>query len=160
MLEKHGITNIAVELIREVRRGMRYVLDASIGIKWVMNDVDSVEARGLRDKYRSQIPDLISPDSFPLEAAHALAKAERRGIVTDAVQLWVELMLNSPNLVPCMPLMLRALRIAQQARIGVYDCLYVALAERERCELVTADTRLLNSLKPTYPFIVWLASLP
>jgi len=56
--------------------------------------------------------------------------------------------------------MLRALRIASQAGIGVYDCLYVALAEREGCELVTADVRLINSLQPSYPFIIALASLP
>jgi predicted nucleic acid-binding protein len=31
-------------------------------------------------------------------------------------------------------------------RIGVYDCLYVALAERETCQLITADQRLVNSL--------------
>ena len=42
------------------------------------------------------------------------------------------------------------------ARIGVYDCLHVALAERERCELVTADERLMNSLLPFYPFIRYL----
>jgi hypothetical protein len=28
------------------------------------------------------------------------------------------------------------------------------------CELVTADIRLLNNLKPTFPFIIDLASLP
>ena len=41
----------------------------------------------------------------------------------------------------------RAYQISSQIRIGVYDCLYVALAEREQCDLVTADQRLLNSLK-------------
>ena len=35
-----------------------------------------------------------------------------------------------------------------------------ALAEREVCELVTADTRLLANLKPTFPFILDLVSLP
>jgi predicted nucleic acid-binding protein len=69
-------------------------------------------------------------------------------------------MMDSPRLFPSVPLMLRALSIATQARIGVYDCLYVALAERENCELVTADTRLLNSLQPTYPFITSLGSVP
>jgi len=44
--------------------------------------------------------------------------------------------------------------------VGVYDCLHVALAEREGCELVTAGTRLLANLKPTFPFIIDLASLP
>ncbi len=45
-------------------------------------------------------------------------------------------------------------------RIGVYDCLYVALAEREGCEFITADDRLVRALKPAFPFIISLASLP
>jgi predicted nucleic acid-binding protein len=45
-------------------------------------------------------------------------------------------------------------------RIGVYDCLYVALADREGCELVTADDRLVRNLQHRFPFIVSLASLP
>ena len=45
-------------------------------------------------------------------------------------------------------------------RLGVYDCIYVALAEHEGCELVTADTRLLMNLRSTFPFIIELASLP
>jgi len=45
-------------------------------------------------------------------------------------------------------------------RIGFYDCLYVALAEREGCELVTADDKLLKNLRPTFPFILALSSMP
>jgi predicted nucleic acid-binding protein len=56
--------------------------------------------------------------------------------------------------------LLRAADISSTARVGVYDCLYVALAEREGCELATADTRLLVTLKATFSFIIDLASLP
>jgi hypothetical protein len=63
-------------------------------------------------------------------------------------------------LIPSMPLLLRAAEIPSASRVGVYDCLYVALAERERRELVTADSRHLANLKPTLPFIIDLASLP
>jgi predicted nucleic acid-binding protein len=139
---------------------MRYVLDASVGVKWVINEVDSPVARRLRDDFRNRVHDLIAPDSFPLEAAHALTKAERRGLITDATQRWLEVIADSPRLFPTGPLMLRAMTIATRARIGVYDCLYVALAEREGCELVTADARLLNSLRPTYPFIIPMAAVP
>ena len=69
-------------------------------------------------------------------------------------------MTTVPHLFPAHRLTPRAIQIATQARIGVYDCLYVALAEREGCALVTADARLLNSLQPTYPFITSLASVP
>lgn len=67
---------------------------------------------------------------------------------------------TSPNLIPSLPLLLRATDISSTSRVGAYDCLYVALAEREGCELVTAETRLLANLKPTFPFIIDLASLP
>jgi predicted nucleic acid-binding protein len=63
-----------------------------------------------------------------------------------------------PALHPHLPLLPRAYQLSSQVRIGVYDCLYVALAEREGCELLTADDRLQRSL-PGHP-IVLLASLP
>jgi predicted nucleic acid-binding protein len=104
--------------------------------------------------------ELIAPDCFPVEAAHALTRAERRKIIADASQFWAEIMADSPLLFPSLPLAHRALTISRQARIGFYDCLYVALAEREGCEMITADTKLLLNLKPTFPFIIDLASLP
>jgi predicted nucleic acid-binding protein len=42
----------------------------------------------------------------------------------------------------------------------VYDALYVALAEREGCELVTADDKLVNALQSKMPFVIPLANLP
>lgn len=138
---------------------MRYVVDASVGLKWDMSEVDSDKARKVRDDSRNSACELIAPSSYSLETAHGLTKAERRGIVTDAETLWIALMQDCPTLHPTIPLMLRALQIARQFRIGVYDCLYVALAEREGCELLTADSRLINSLGPTFPFIKSLASI-
>ena len=58
------------------------------------------------------------------------------------------------------PLTPRAIEIWSRMRVGVYDCLYVALAERERCELVTADDKLLKTLKPQFPFILDLKTFP
>ena len=43
---------------------------------------------------------------------------------------------------------------------SVYDCLYLTLAERENCGLVTADDKLVKNLGKQFPFIVPLASLP
>ena len=39
-------------------------------------------------------------------------------------------------------LLSRAVELSSQARIGVFDCLYIALAEREQCQVVTADQRM------------------
>lgn len=48
---------------------------------------------------------------------------------------------------------------AAGVRISIYDCIYVALAEREGCDLVTADARLLRALQASYPCIIDLATL-
>ncbi len=81
-------------------------------------------------------------------------------MVTNAERLWFDLMVDLPTLHPSLPLLDRALAIALKARIAVYDCVYVALAEREGCELITADRRVFNALRKDFSFITELATLP
>lgn len=50
-----------------------------------------------------------------------------------------------PDFHPYLALLPRALELSSAARVGVYDCLYIALPEREPCRVVTADQRLLNA---------------
>jgi predicted nucleic acid-binding protein len=52
------------------------------------------------------------------------------------------------------------MQISSAERIGVYDCLYIALAERDRCEMVTADDKLAKHLQPKFAFIKHLWSFP
>ena len=141
---------------------MRYVLDSNVALKWVLREIDSDKARRLRADYQQQIHELLAPDVFPIEVAHALARSERRGIITTAQGplFLADILASQPQLHPYVPLLWRAYAISSQARIGVYDCLYVALAEREGCELLTADDQLVRTLKPTFPFITALDSLP
>jgi predicted nucleic acid-binding protein len=50
--------------------------------------------------------------------------------------------------------------LAIATRRAVYDCVYLALAEVEGCELVTADDQFARALRPSYPFVVLLVALP
>lgn len=141
---------------------MRYVLDASVAHKWVLPEPDSAQAVRLRDDYRAGTHDLLAPDVFAVEVAHALVKAERQGIIVSpagAVKL-TDVLRSVPVLHPYLPLLTRAFDIASAGRIGVYDCLYVALAEREGCELVTADDRLVRNLRASFPFLLPLSAMP
>jgi predicted nucleic acid-binding protein len=134
---------------------MRFVLDASVAVKLVLPEIDSDKALALEADYRNQIHELIAPDTYPIEIAHALTKAERRGLllIGQAETRLARLLTYPPDLISYLPLLSRAVEIANQARIGVYDCLYVALAEKEGCELVTADTRLVSNLGQQFPII-------
>jgi predicted nucleic acid-binding protein len=141
---------------------MKYVLDSSVAFKWVVPEVDSDKAERLRDDVRAAVHDLLAPDVFFIEVGHALTRAERQGRVSTVQgwSLWLSVMSDCPRLSPSLPLMPRAYAIASQARIGIYDCLYIALAERDACDLITADDKLVKNLRRSFPFITPLASLP
>jgi predicted nucleic acid-binding protein len=141
---------------------MKYVLDSSVAVKWVLSEPESDKALKVRDDFNNRIHELLAPDVFPVEVAHALARAERRGVIQppEGTLKLVDILNNLPDLHSYLPLLPRAFAIASQFRIGVYDCLYVSLAEREGGELLTADDRLIRTLQPTFSFIISLASLP
>ena len=141
---------------------MRYVLDASAALCWVLPRPNSNKALQLRTDFENAVHELIAPTVFSGEIASALTKAERQKLIPlgDARPLLGRIMRTPPVMYAYEPLLDRAVDISSQVRSGLYDCLYVALAEREGCELVTDDQKLITNLKPHFPFLVPLASLP
>ncbi len=141
---------------------MKYVLDSSVAFKWEVVEAFSDKAQRLRADFQAAIHELLAPDVFEIEIAHALTRAERQGRITvgQAGILWADVMSTPPVLQQSGPLVPRAIAISSAMRIGVYDCLYVALAEREGCEFVTADTKLLANLQTQFPFIKDLSTFP
>jgi predicted nucleic acid-binding protein len=139
---------------------MKFVVDSSVALKWVLPEIDSHRAVALRDGFRNGVHDLLAPDVFAIEVAHALARAERRNIIhpPEGTLKLVDVLGTLPGLHSYLPLLARAFEIASAARIGVYDCLYVALAERETCDLITAGDRLVKTLQSRFPFLRPLAS--
>src|SRR5205823_6427966 len=108
---------------------MRYAIDSCTAFKWVVREVDSDKALRLRDDFLAGLVDLVAVDIFPVELTHAITRAERQKRITPAegtvaLALVVQ---NLPPLVPSLPLLSRAYAISSRYRIGVYDCLYVAL---------------------------------
>jgi len=139
---------------------MKYVLDSNIAFKWVVTEPFSDRAIQLRDDASTGIHQLIAPDVFPIEVAHALTRAERQGRIVrpKSAILLADVLSTPPRLDSYLPLLTRACEISSSLRSGVYDCLYVALAEREQCSFITADDRIIKNLQPTFPFIVPLSS--
>lgn len=133
-----------------------------MALKWVLTEPDSPRALSVRDNYRKQLHELLAPDVFPVEIARALTRAERKGLIKppQAARLLADVLSSPMPLHPYLPLLPRAVAISSAMRSGVYDRLYVALAEREGSELLTADDKLLKNLEAQFPFIVSLASTP
>ncbi len=145
---------------------MKYVIDASTAFQWEVPEPDSLKAIQLREDYRNGIHELISPDIFPAEVGNALIVAERKGRIVVgqfAVRL-TAILAVCPDLHETRPLILRACTVIASVttgfRLSFYDALYVALADREGCNLISGDGKLVRNLQTSYPFIKSVASLP
>lgn len=126
---------------------MKYVLDSSVALKTVLAESDSALANRLLEEFHDGIHELIAPDVFHVEIGHALTRAERQGRITppESWLLWRTIMADCPVLAATIQLMPRAMALSSQARIGLYDCLFVSLAEQEQCQVVTSDLKLVNT---------------
>jgi predicted nucleic acid-binding protein len=124
---------------------MKYVIDSSVGFKWVVPEPDSDKALRLRQHHEQAIHELLAPDIFSLETGHALTRAEsqKRIPVGTALLLLTDVANSLPSYHPSLLFLLRACEISSKARVGIYDCIYVALGEKEGCEVVTADATMI-----------------
>ena len=116
----------------------------------------------VRDRHLRRQHELIVPDVFPTEMCNVLLILERSGKINpgEAAVFFRHCLSELPPLFAAIPLLPRALEIAKRFQQTVYDCLYVALAEREGCELATADDRLVKAVQPALPFVIPLRNLP
>lgn len=123
---------------------MTWVVDASVAVKWVVPEILSEQS----DRLLGGGEALIAPDLLLTEAANALWKKIRRRELSAAEANRALDVISASGIVlyAAQPLLARALAMAQRLEHPVYDCVYVALAERERATLVTADERLLARL--------------
>ena len=131
---------------------MKSVLDSSVAVKWNIAEPDTDKALRLRDAYRLGQHELIAPDWFLAEVANVFGKAAARGRMTpaEALQAYQEVSRDAPKTHPSVPLVDHAFDLALKHQRAVYDCLYLALALREKCDLVTADDALVRQLQPIY----------
>jgi predicted nucleic acid-binding protein len=137
----------------------RLVVDCSVVVKWKIPTEDhAAAAAALLGDWEHQVIDVVVPNHFPSEVISAFLRASRRGrLTTDEAREAVRDLLALPFvLCDVTALADRAFTIAHQHQQRAYDCLYVALAEREGSELWTGDERLYNALHAQHPLVRWI----
>jgi predicted nucleic acid-binding protein len=119
---------------------VRVVVDASVALKWVLDEPGSEPATALRDH------ELIAPVLWLAEAANALWRRARLGDITaDEANSRLSELMNAPVAsFPIEPHLDHALRLATDIGHPIYDCLYLALALQHQTYVVTADRRFVS----------------
>jgi predicted nucleic acid-binding protein len=124
---------------------MSLIVDASVAVKWFVAEEGSEHARVLL----ADEDDLIAPELIAIEVGNAMWKKVRKGLMTEAQVAAAGRRLPSlfSRLGSLLELTPRASSLAMTLDHPIYDCLYLALAEREQLAIVTADDRMLALAK-------------
>ena len=123
------------------------ILDASVVLKWFVEETDSAKARKIQDDYSAGLIDLTIPDLLLCEVANALrfnrnfSQQEIEAVLSSLSQMGIEILPVGYEIVKS------AVRLAYRNEITVYDAIYLALS----CELfeyfITADKKLCKKLE-------------
>jgi len=113
------------------------VVDASVAIKWIVDESGSEDANQILDgRFR-----LYAPDFLSVEVGNAVVRAIRRGFLTPLTGAEAMTQLSSPRieLRPVSGLIESAYALAVQHGGSVSDAAYITLARNLSAEVVTAD---------------------
>lgn len=115
---------------------MTVVVDASVALKWVIEEDGSAAARRLGEREA-----LVAPELLIIECANVLAMRVRRGLLAeaDAAEALAVIDAIPIRVAPGRRHVAAAQAVAFALRQTAYDSLYLAVAMAERVLLVTAD---------------------
>lgn len=124
--------------------GETLVIDASIAVKWLIEEDGTPQALALRKKAK-----LIAPGQLVAECANIFWKKVQRGELSQEEALLAARLLQAAEieLAPTRSLLESATRLAIELGHPAYDCIYLALAVDRSCRFATADQRLLRKLR-------------
>jgi len=119
------------------------VIDASIAIKWVVEEDGTSEALTLRRNAK-----VIAPELLIAECANILWKKVQRNELSKDEALLAARLLQAAEIefLPTHSLLEAAAQIAIELNHAAYDCLYLALAAQRDCRFVTADESFVRKL--------------
>ena len=135
------------------------VVDASLAIKWVLNEPYAEEALALASEWAAAEIRPVAPCLLLAEATNVLHRRAVLGHISpsQAKQLLSGLLNMGIEVRESPQIHLRALELAQELQTpAVYDAHYLALSDILECDLWTADERFFNSVKERQPRVRWL----
>jgi len=128
----------------------RYVVDASVAVKWLIPEEHSECAMKLLDDWLEEGLELNAPKLLRLEVTNALTKYVERRVIDaekahEGFEIFREIMLSYVE--EDWPLIEDALKASMSTRLSIYDAVYFSLAKRLKATLITADRRLVDKVK-------------
>ncbi len=127
--------------------GATVVVDASVAVKWFVEEEYSDKARLLMEAYAQGVIDIAAPSILPYEVLNALKYSGAFGEdeLKEAAQILDDLQLTLYGLEGDLGWI--TVEIAMRKGITIYDASYVALATLLEAPLYTADEKLIEKTR-------------
>jgi predicted nucleic acid-binding protein len=125
---------------------MTIVVDTSVAVKWFVSETGRERALSVLEEPERHAPALIVAEIGNVAWKKAIVgevTAEQAYFICTSASRYFAVLHRSELLID------RAIEIALRLRHPIYDCLYLACAQRVGARLVTADERLLAALDGT-----------
>jgi len=131
------------------------IVDASVVVKWILPEEGHEEAIRIQQRYQDEEIDVFAPYLLASEVANVLWKRARRGDLSAhaAERCFQQFLNDSPVLLDSAAVSASALSLSLAHGHPVYDCLYLAWALDQRCDLITADEKFFHALRTAFPCI-------
>ena len=127
-------------------RSDKLVMDASIAVKWFVEEVNTDKALSILDDYSQGKVDLISVQLMPFEVINALRYDPGLG-VHDLLKIGKSLSNLQIGLYPLLDgLYAQSIRMATEFGTTVYDASYLSLAISTDSLLFTADAKFVDKV--------------
>ena len=129
---------------------LRYVVDASVGIKLFVEEEFSEHAHAMFSYLTADPPaEFYIPDLFYIECANILLKYTRRfgRSMEDSQADMADLKLLSLKSTSTADLMEDTLLLATEKKLTAYDACYAVLAEKLDIPLITADGQMAQAIE-------------
>jgi predicted nucleic acid-binding protein len=119
---------------------MTLVVDASVGVKWFLDE----EGSNAADALLTDATQFLAPDLILFEIGSVFWRRYRAGDLSRQQVLETQLALPGwfTELPPLSKVARAAIELALDLDHHVYDCAYLALAIERSCDLITADRKL------------------
>jgi predicted nucleic acid-binding protein len=141
---------------------MQHVVDASVVAKWFLPEPHKDKAEKLLRDFLEETVELTAPDLIVAEVGNLLWKRStllQEISANQAAQSYRHFLSLPIQLHPSPAIAATALKLAADERRQIYDMLYIALAQQNACEFITADEKLLRALGKKFSCLRWIGDL-
>lgn len=119
----------------------KIVLDTSIIIKWFNQEAGSKQAKIIYKQFQNQEIQIILPELVKYELGNALLKGKKITLAKAKTILSNFYKLPFVFIEEDKDLSLLSYQIAEKQNITYYDACFLALAKREKADLITANPK-------------------